>query len=214
MKRTQVAVIAMLPVFLTAAVILARQQPTGNATGQYQRITIQLPERWVPFSATTKNTDASGNVDYGRLYRSSDGSNTTVMRATDGEPVITIHHFPSRQTFAKLGKQGWMVYPFAKGKRTEPQRALVADASRVEKLDVVAAGGPVYELRGRVKRTRWAVALNGFPIYTLDSYGNTFELVDIVVGEPPAELFAPPANVKPAQIRRDEVFGGVAPSHR
>ena len=55
----------------------------------------------------------------------------------------------------------------------------------------------MYELRAGVKRTRWAVALNGFPIYTLDSNGRTFALVDIVVGEPPAEFVTPPANAKP-----------------
>lgn len=198
MTGPQAAVVATLTLIPTAGAAVVRQG-TGDPAGPYRRITIQLPDRWVPFSATIVNTDPAGNVSYGRLYRSADGSNTTVVPGTDGEPVVTLHHFPSRHTYAKFGRQNWIAYPFPNEKRTEPQRTIAADASRVRRLDIEVAGGPVYEFSAGVKRTRWAVALNGFPIYTLDSNGNTFELVDIVVGEPPAELVTPPAKANPGR---------------
>jgi hypothetical protein len=148
--------------------------------------------------------DPAGNTHYGKLYRNSDGSNTTIMDSADGDSVITIHHFPSRQTFAKLGRQGWMVYPFAARKSTLPGPTLQADAARLRKLEQLVAGAPVYELTSGIKRSRWAVGLNGIPIYTLDSNGSTYELVDIQVGEPPAELFEPPAGA--IRMKREEVF--------
>jgi hypothetical protein len=127
--------------------------------------------------------------------------------------VITIHHFPSRRTFAKLGKQGWIVYTFPTRKSTVPKRTLRASTSRLKKLDVLVAGAPVYELASGVNRSRWAVGLNGLTIYTLDSNGSTFELMDIVVGEPHADLFKPPTDAKPAHMKREEVFKEV-PSQR
>jgi hypothetical protein len=136
------------------------------------------------------------------------------MQSNDGESVITIHHFPTRQTFARLGKQGWMVYPFTTDKNLLPKRTLSADASRLRKLGVNVAGAPVYELTSGIKRSRWAVGLNGFTIYTLDSNGSTFELVDIVLGEPPADLFRPPTEAKPPRMKREDVFEKEPPSPR
>jgi hypothetical protein len=230
MKASRALVVTMLPIVLIAGTALARQQiqsaefapvlnPAAasratNRTEQSHSTTIQLPAGWVPFSATIVSTDPAGNVQYGKLYRSSDGSNTTIMQSTDGTPIVTIHHFPTRQTFARLRKQGWMVYPFASKKSILPKRTLTAAASRLRKLDVIVAGAPVYELIGRVKRTRWAVGLNGFPVYTLDSNGSTFELVDIAVGEPPADVFMPPPDAKPVRMARDDVFGEAPPLRR
>jgi hypothetical protein len=206
MKAASALAVTTVPIVLIAATVAARQQTMGNQREQSYSTTIELPDRWVPFSARIVNTDPAGNVQYGKLYRGSDGSNTTIMRSADGEQVITIHHFPSRRTFAKLGKQGWIVNPFPTGKSTLPKRTLRAATSRLKQLDVLVAGAPVYELASGVKRSRWAVGLNGFTIYTLDSNGSTFELMDIVVGEPHADVFMPPADAKPVTMKREEVF--------
>jgi hypothetical protein len=157
-------------------------------------VTVDLPLKWVPFTATIVYRDAQGHSRYGKFYRDSNGSTTTVNVGEDGAPVITINNLETGRSYALLGRNGWVTYPPDQTLATEPRPRLSAVGSRMERLNITVAGGAVYEFRQSKGVIRWAVALNGFPVYIDETHGSSTEFVDISVGEPPSDLFAPPAG--------------------
>jgi hypothetical protein len=203
--------IALSPFVLLAVGLLggAANRTADWRPQQSGRLVVRLPSEWIPFSATIVYNDPPGTVRRGRFYRGSDGSNTTIDQSRDGTPVITIHHYPSRQTFARLGQRGWIVYPFDKGQNTGPRLQLSAASSKLRPLDRLIAGQPVYEFTRSTGVAHLAAGLNGFAVYLQETDGRTIEFTDIVIGQPPAEVFAPPPGAQPVPMKRDEVLAPI-----
>lgn len=210
MSINRAVVVTTLPILLAvgvAAVVVsspAPQQKVTRVTHQ-DNVVVQLPEQWVPFSAKIVYTQ-QGRVRYGKFFRSSNGSNTTVNESNDGVPVITIHNFASRQTFAHLGQQGWIAYPLDERQSNSPKPRISASAKKLRQLSTSIADAPVYEFTRSGGVSRLAAGLNGFPVYLEELDGRTIEFTDIVLGEPPASVFAPLPGARPVVKKRNDVL--------
>jgi hypothetical protein len=205
MDKKHLTIIVAIATLSTVALVASAIR-SGSSSAPAQSVSVNMSSYWVPFSAQIVDRAAGKVVRTGQFHRNSAGSNTTILQSSDG-PVITIHDFPNRQTFAKLGTKDWFVYPFSEDMKTVPKPSL-SFSSRVRELaKPVVAGMPVFEMnRPDGAAVRLAPGLNGFPIYTRRADGSTKEFVDIVLAEPPAELFAPPTGAVVIQRKREEVI--------
>lgn len=203
----------LLAVGLAAGVLSPAPQQKITSATQPDNVVVQLPKQWVPFSATIVYTE-QGVVRYGKFYRSFNGSNTTINESSDGLPVITIHNFATRQTFARLGQQGWIAYPLDERQSNSPKPRISASAKKLRQLSTSIADAPVYEFTRSGGVSRLAAGLNGFPVYLEELDGRTIEFTDIVLGEPPANVFAPPPDARPVMMKRDDVRAPLPPGKR
>jgi hypothetical protein len=171
--------------------------PRTQEREQLERVPI--PDTWVPFSAKLTTHATSGKTFVGRFYRSSDGSTRSETGPSpDRMTVIAIKNIP--QSLLYLWRRGeWTQQPMQlppSGWKPQsfPVRATTPVAEKVEGFDVVQADSVN-------STTLFAPALNLFPIVLilkecpapLPECGERYS--DIRIGEQPAELFLPPADV-------------------
>jgi hypothetical protein len=184
MKRPMV--LCCLPL-LMFDVAVAGFGPQASDRGS---VTIPLPASWVAFSADVK-TRAGGEFEYGRFYRTSDGSTATVYESPEG-PVITIHNRQKQRTFARLPNIGWMEQEIYESALRPPKPVLsFAPGAMVRKLDTTIAGGEAYEMTTGPRHVRFAVALNGMVVYMADAQGVVEEYTNIALAEPSPTLLVP-----------------------
>jgi hypothetical protein len=164
---------------------------------QSEHATFSPPGYWVPFAAELV-TVRDGSESVGHYYRRSDGSTATVL-SSEGGAVVTIHNHRTGFTYIRFGDaEGWVRHPLDRSQRERrPMPTFRVRRDLFRTVPETVAGGPVYESTARDGTvTRLAIGLNALPIYSGDAEGRNARVYrNIVVGEPPDEVFQPPPGI-------------------
>jgi len=187
----------------------------GAALAVAQTARVAGPEadpapRWVAFSADVRLVFRDGTVHAGRFARASDGSTREELTGPDGYRGIAIHNIPEVRFYEYtegLGPthDGWTARPMdlpAAGWR--PPRFSTAGRKRLpDAYEGFEAYEEVFPDGGQTVRIP---ALDFFAVVRVMAGRQTRTYSNIVLGEPPRELFVPPPD---AQVRWISSPGGI-----
>jgi hypothetical protein len=188
-----------IPVLAVATVVTVLARPQQQVPNDLRVIT--LSSQWVPFTADIVIRTTHGE-QRGVFCRRSDGSTATILDTSGPGKLITISNVQTKRTYASFPDKGWVSYEIAPSALQPPRTEMRVSTARSRQLDETVAGGPVYEFwSGRGAVVRYSAALNGTPIYSSEPNGVGRELHNIVLGEPPNELFLPPSGVEVQQTK-------------
>jgi hypothetical protein len=209
MPRFGVCVICVLPVLGIAASWVAEHQPVTIET-----VRVEAPAEWVPFTGrkVVKNSSTAPE-QHGTYYRRKDGSTALVIESPLGD-VITIHNAQTKRTYVRYGDaKGWEEYPLpenaAQVKPPPSSASLKSAKARLSSETIV--GSEVLELLSAdgTVRMKLAAGLNLEPVFRRLGASGTDELIDVQIGDPPDEVFLPPAGAKIRQ--RSVAFSKLPP---
>jgi hypothetical protein len=169
------------------------------------------PPDWVPFSADVEITVPNTPRVVGRFYRASDGSSRLETGPEDGSrQVISMKNIPAQTFywFSPAPGYGWTSQPLKlppEGWRPTQYRANMKDLAkhgeRIEGLELYRYVTP----SGDVALN--APALNFFSVVRQSvKFGKRERYFNIRLGEPPNDLFSPPAG---ASVRVLSKPGGI-----
>jgi hypothetical protein len=161
-------------------------QPEADAEG---RLSIELPSRWVPFTADVLNVHQS-HTSSGTFHRRSDGSTAWVLN-TPGGVMVTMHNLRTRRTYFTTVAGDWR--EMAQPEPRPLQRELRLPRRHVQWTSHPILGD-IYEFTS--PRTGdfvgFAPALNGFRVSFRRSDGVSQEFSNFRLAEPSDDLFLPP----------------------
>ncbi len=189
--------IGMAWLLLMTTTIVA-QQPA--APGDFSDVIAQ-PATWVPFHADVERN----GVQVGRFWRDRNGSTRLQLDVPDAAGrAIMIENVPEARYYVYRPATGWTVQPMllpTQGWRPQPMPRLDAG------IAVLEDGLSAYERVRLRQRERHVPALNFFVVRreSLDD-GSVERYRRILVADPPAGAFAPPAN---ATVTALEQPGGI-----
>jgi hypothetical protein len=216
MRRARIVAI-VLPLILIGGVIFTARRAVAKAVpnqAPQSGDAIEAPSSWVPFAASFRGGVPGAEKVFGRVYRSSNGSDRVESGPTaDDLRMVYIRNTQRNVYYARRGweKPGGTVYweqgPMQLDEsgwqpvqmRTAPDRVVLAQ--RLEGRQVVqvnAGSGEVHLV---------APALNFYPVLkTRLLTGEQWRTLDIQVGEQAGNLFEPPAG---SEIRVTNRPGGI-----
>jgi hypothetical protein len=183
---------AMIRLFITCGVTLGLTVSTAAQTPQVPApITTDVlaqPATWVPFQSVVEHN----GVAAGRFWRDAQGSTRLELDAPDSRGrVICIENIPQATYYVFRPASGWTAQPmWLPTTGWQPRPVARVEAGTV----VVEDGWSAYErLRGPTRERR-APALNFFAVTREQPDGTVERHRQIVVGDVPADLFAPPSG--------------------
>jgi hypothetical protein len=183
---------------------------------------VRQPETWVPFQGKLIKESTDRATVYGRYYRASDGSDRVDTGfSLDHIGVISIHHVPSSTYYRYTKAEGWVAGPMllpSRGWRPlkiaknmnglvkYPHKLALAEGQ--SRSLTATEGFDAYVYSNNVGDVFYEVPeLNMFHILRVSTSTGKREVhFDIRLGEPPAELFLPPAD---AVVTRTEKPDGI-----
>lgn len=209
--------ILLAVVLLSAAFLTVRAGSDSSSRASGLRTPLEQPNEWVPFSADVETTTPGAETETGRYFRNSEGSERfEATRPSDGATIIEILNLSESTYYINPRGRGWITRPMDVSVATRRPRKMYAEMPRLVryafKLDVgpggsrklrASQGFDAYMYTTASGTVRFMVPeLNFFPVVMQQPAGHGKTFFNIVIGEPPAELFFPPpgAAITPSSI--------------
>lgn len=183
--------------------------PGTTARSPETRTVLEQPNGWVPFSANVETTTPGAETQTGRYFRNKDGSERfEAARASDGATIVEILNLRQSTYYVSTNHLGWVSKAMDVGISDRRPRKMYAEMTQLVrypyKLDLLKGGSrnlratqglDAYMYTTGSGSVRLMIpALNFFPVVMQQPAGRAKTFFNIVVGEPSAELFVPPAD--------------------
>lgn len=197
------AVLLLGPLLVAAAILHARAQQVPQQGA--------APASFVPFSAHSLITTATGAEIVGRYYRRSDGSTRAETGERPGMPsLVLINNYATRVTYSwRARDDDWVSHPM----ETPPPQPWVPDENSLASMRPVPEAVEGFELLRKDNPgsgggySLVAPRLNYYPLVIrscADDHTPPGGCVSsrkhrIEIGEPPSELFEPGAGETPVR---------------